>query len=78
VPHSIGWRPSGGACMQCPECGSAVLVSSERRVRVDRGVESFDLPLPAMALILPRLRRQLHYADFEINCNFNSNSVGLI
>jgi hypothetical protein len=35
-------------------------------------------PREPTQLILPRLRRQLHYADFEINCNFNSNSVGLI
>ena len=33
--------------MQCPECGSQVLVPSERRVRVDRG-DGLNMPLAAV------------------------------
>lgn len=36
--------------MQCPECGSDVLVPSERRITIDRG-EVFEAPVPAMECV---------------------------
>jgi hypothetical protein len=33
--------------MQCPECGSDILMPSERRITIDRG-EVFEAPVPAV------------------------------
>ena len=33
--------------MQCPECGSDILLPSERRITIDRG-EVFEAPVPAV------------------------------